>query len=43
MIKISANVHAFDYWENEEIYLIVNGNKVWSKMIPNTKGINICG
>ncbi len=45
-IKITANIHFFDDWQGETIYLKINNQIIWQKSArasKNKNSINICG
>ena len=45
-LKITANIHFFDNWEGENVYLKIDDQIVWFKSAKSSKSIaaiNICG
>lgn len=45
-LRINANIHFFDLWEGENVYLKIDGKIVWFKSAKSSKSqhaINICG
>lgn len=45
-IKLNANIHLFDNWEGESVYLKIDDEMVWFKSVKASKSehsFNICG
>lgn len=45
-LRITANLHAFDNWTGENIYVLVDGKIEWAKIVNSPKHIsslNHCG